>query len=169
MITAEDLAEQALYAANAPDCCSKEERAKNMLGMLGANVSDDEIYHDEYEHYIRNVIDSVNEEFEGFKSELINNHTLEEVFYSAYEIYLKTELAETIKAEVYLDGKIYEALNKECGAILENLYMDFNGEQYASFNTNEDTAAFIKDYCRRCYPEIMSSDTESGNALKFNM
>lgn len=74
MITAEDLAEQALYAANAPDCCSKEERAKNMLGMLGANVSDDEIYHDEYEHYIRNVIDSVNEEFEGFKSELINNH-----------------------------------------------------------------------------------------------
>ena len=47
MITAEDLTEQAVYAANAPDCCSDEQQAENMLGMLGANVVEPEIYHTE--------------------------------------------------------------------------------------------------------------------------
>ena len=50
MITAEDLVEQAMYAAVAPDCYSDGEQAANMLGMLGANIMDDDIYHDEDEH-----------------------------------------------------------------------------------------------------------------------
>ena len=48
MITAEDIVEQAVYAANAPDCCA-DEHAENMLSMLGANIVDEEIYHDEDE------------------------------------------------------------------------------------------------------------------------
>ena len=48
-ITAEDLVEQAVYAANAPDCCPEEEQAENMLEMLGANIVDEDIYHDEEE------------------------------------------------------------------------------------------------------------------------
>ena len=50
MLSAEDLAEQAEYAANAPECCSKKERALNMLGMLGSNIADEDIYHDESDH-----------------------------------------------------------------------------------------------------------------------
>lgn len=50
MITAEDLVEQAVYAANAPKCCSPAEQAENMLGMLGANFIDDGIYHSEEDH-----------------------------------------------------------------------------------------------------------------------
>ena len=50
MRTAEDLAEQAEYAANAPKCCSEKERALNMLGMLGSNIADEDIYHDERKH-----------------------------------------------------------------------------------------------------------------------
>lgn len=50
MITAEDLVEQAVYAANAPKCCSPAEQAENMLGMLGANFVDDTIYHSEENH-----------------------------------------------------------------------------------------------------------------------
>ena len=50
MRTAEDIAEQAEYAANAPKCCSEKERALNMLGMLGSNIADEDIYHDESEH-----------------------------------------------------------------------------------------------------------------------
>lgn len=46
LITAEDIVEQVVYAANAPECC-EDEHAKNMLGMLGANVVDEDIYHDE--------------------------------------------------------------------------------------------------------------------------
>lgn len=50
ILSAEDLAEQAEYAANAPKCCSEKERALNMLGMLGSNIADEDIYHDEDEH-----------------------------------------------------------------------------------------------------------------------
>lgn len=50
MITTEDLVEQAIYAAAAPSCCSDGEQAQNMLGMLGANIMDDDIYHDVDEH-----------------------------------------------------------------------------------------------------------------------
>ena len=50
MLSAEDLAEQAEYASNAPKCCSEKERALNMLGMLGSNIADEDIYHDESEH-----------------------------------------------------------------------------------------------------------------------
>lgn len=50
ILTAEDLDEQAEYAANAPKCCSEKERALNMLGMLGSNIADEDIYHDESEH-----------------------------------------------------------------------------------------------------------------------
>ncbi len=42
MITAEDIVEQAVYAANAPDCCA-DEHAENMLGMRGANNIEPEI------------------------------------------------------------------------------------------------------------------------------
>lgn len=50
ILTAEDLAEQAEYVSNAPKCCSEKERALNMLGMLGSNIADEDIYHDESEH-----------------------------------------------------------------------------------------------------------------------
>ena len=50
MITAEDLVEQAVYAANAPKCCSPSQQAENMLGMLGANIVDPSIYHTEENH-----------------------------------------------------------------------------------------------------------------------
>ena len=40
-ITAEDLVEQAVYAANAPDFLTEEEQAEDMLGMLGANIMDE--------------------------------------------------------------------------------------------------------------------------------
>lgn len=50
MITAEDLVEQAVYAANAPLCCSGVQQADNMLNMLGANIVDKGIYHTPDEH-----------------------------------------------------------------------------------------------------------------------
>lgn len=50
MITAEDAVETTVYLANAPDCCSGDEQLDNVLGMLGANVMDEDIYHSEDQH-----------------------------------------------------------------------------------------------------------------------
>ena len=47
MITAEDIVEQAVYTANAPECCS-EDHAENMLSMLGANIVDENVFHHDH-------------------------------------------------------------------------------------------------------------------------
>lgn len=50
MILAEDAVQTTAYLAIAPDCCSGAEQLDNMLGMLGADVMDDEVYHTEEQH-----------------------------------------------------------------------------------------------------------------------
>ena len=50
MLLAEDAVQTTVYLANAPDCCSGTEQLDNVLGMLGADVMDDEVYHSEDEH-----------------------------------------------------------------------------------------------------------------------
>ena len=42
--------ETTVYLANAPDCCSGDGQLDNVLGMLGANVMDEDIYHSEDQH-----------------------------------------------------------------------------------------------------------------------
>lgn len=50
ILLAEDAVQTTAYFANAPDCCSGTEQLDNILGMLGADVMDDEVYHNEDEH-----------------------------------------------------------------------------------------------------------------------
>lgn len=50
MLLAEDAVQTTAYLANAPDCCSEDERLKNVLGMLGADVMDEDVYHSEDQH-----------------------------------------------------------------------------------------------------------------------
>lgn len=50
MLLAEDAVQTTAYLANAPDCCSGAEQLDNMLGMLGADVMDEDVYHSEDEH-----------------------------------------------------------------------------------------------------------------------
>ena len=50
MISLEDCVETTIYASNAPDCCSAGERVGHLLGMLGADVLDDDVYHREEDH-----------------------------------------------------------------------------------------------------------------------
>ncbi len=50
MLLAEDAIQTTTYMANAPDCCSGAEKLDNMLGMLGADIMDEDVYHDEDEH-----------------------------------------------------------------------------------------------------------------------
>lgn len=50
MLLAEDAVQTTAYITNAPDCCSGAEQLDNMLGMLGADIMDEDVYHDEDEH-----------------------------------------------------------------------------------------------------------------------
>ena len=151
IITAEDLAEQALYAATAPDCCSDAEKAKNMLGMLGTNVSDTGIYHDENEHIRQAVIDRVAKEFDAFHTEM-TSHSSEAVFYAAHEISVKSELKDTICEQDELSSEEYEALYIEDGNLLDNLY--------SSFLSTDRAGRYIETYCERFHPDIMQNYCE---------
>ena len=166
-ITGEDVMEATAYMANAPDCCSAEEKAENVLGMLGANIIDESIYHTEEEHaeavgekeidYEKEVILSVETEFAEFKVERTDGKTPEEVFDESYEIHIKTAIKDAV-CEECLTPEIYKALYQKKGEILQTLYDGYQADPSASVTTNTDAEEFIERYCNQNYPEIMNGE-----------
>ena len=55
MISLEDCVETTMYASNAPKCCNVGERLGAILGMLGADVLDDAVYHREGDHPVQSM------------------------------------------------------------------------------------------------------------------
>ena len=174
-MTGEDVMEATAYMASAPDCCSPEEKAENVLGMLGANIIDERIYHTEEEHdtaveegteetetdYKHEVIESVDKEFKAYEADLLDgSKTVEEVYAHSYESMVKAEFRDTICGEVEFNDNVYKALYEERGKILEGLHQDFVGQPHASVNNFEETGFFIEDYCNRYHGEIMREPSE---------
>ena len=175
MITAEDLTEQAVYAANAPDCCSDEQQAENMLGMLGAGIVEPEIYHTEDEHdevmgeaeaepdYEKEVKASVAAEYEAFKEELCADGT-DEVFRHAFEVNAKTEFMLSITEDAEYEPWVYKGLHQEQGKILDNLYDEYVGSPKGSINSQADTKALVEGYCEKYYSDLHEEFNEEVEA-----
>ena len=163
MITAEDLTEQAVYAANAPDCCSDEQKAKNMLGMLGAGIVEPEIYHTEDEHaeamgenepdYKQELKASVDAEYDEFKETLCAQGA-NEVFNHSFEVNAKTEFMLSITEDAEYEPWVYKGLYQEGGSVLANLYDEYISNPKGSINSQADTEAFIKGYCEKYYSDL---------------
>lgn len=117
--------------------------------------------------YAELVRDSVRKEFEAFK-ENVMSQSAEDIFYHNYEIHVKTELMETIESYDF-DEEYFRALEKEVdhGGILQNLYDDFLGSEYASVNTGEDTIVFIRDYCDHYHSDLISEFLAKDNTVYF--
>ena len=111
-------------------------------------------------NYKYEVIDSVDEEFKVYESELLKG-TPEGVYCHSYETWVKTELRDAICGEVEFDYNVYKALYQEKGKILEGLHQDFIGQPRASVNSFGETGFFIEDYCNRYYKEIMNEQAEA--------
>lgn len=154
-ITAEDLVEQAVYLANAPDGVTAEDKSEAMLGMLGANIVDESVY--EEPDYEKEVEESLVKEFAEFKSERTAGKTSEQVFDDAYEIHIKTELKNGI-CEEYLTPEVYKALYQKKGGILQALYDAYQEDPNASVTTNTDAREFVEKYCDQNFPSIMNGD-----------
>ena len=173
MITAEDLTEQAVYAANAPDCCSDEQQAENMLGMLGAGIVEPEIYHTEEEHdevvgesepdYKQELKASVDAEYDEFKETLCAQGT-DEVFNHSFEVNAKTEFMLSITEDAEYEPWVYKGLYQEAGSVLANLYDEYVSNPKGSINSQADTEAFIKDYCEKYYSDLHEEFNEEVEA-----
>ena len=46
----EDAVQSTAYLVNTPECCSGAEHLDHVLGMLGADVMDEDVYHSEDQH-----------------------------------------------------------------------------------------------------------------------
>lgn len=120
-------------------------------------------------NYKELVVNSIENEFEEFKANLMGK-SAEEIFQSNYEIHIKTELFDTLCSEYEDFGEeYYRALYEEVdhGGILQQLYDDFTSSENASVNTGEDTIFFIKDYCEHYYSDVMKEFLGEENFVYF--
>ena len=145
-ITAEDLVEQAVYLANAPDSVTAEDKSEAMLGMLGANIVDESVY--EEPDYEKEVEESLVAEFNDFKIDKTAGRTTGEVFDDAYEISVKTALKDAVCEGDYEDN-VYKALLQNRGEILQKLYDAYQGTPSASVATNTDAESFVEWYAEK--------------------
>lgn len=113
--------------------------------------------------YKNEVIKSVENEFNEYKQKVLALPP-EKIFYENYKIHVYTELKDVIDigfdSEVdtgYLSEEHYRALYEERGNILNGLYDDFIGDEFASVNTGTDTAEFIKQYCTEYHSKIFNN------------
>lgn len=154
-ITAEDLVEQAVYLANAPEGATAQDKSEAMLGMVGANIIDESVY--EEPDYEKEVEASIAKEFAEFKKERTADKTAGEVFDDAYEIHVKTQLKNAVGEEDFTP-EVYKALYQKKGGILQALYDAYQQDPHASVTTNTDAQEFVEKYCDQNFPSIMNGD-----------
>ena len=125
------------------------------------------ILQEESQSYSERVRESVEKEFDEFKAS-VTAKPAEDIFYHNYEIHVKTELMETIESYDF-DEEYLRALYEEVdhGGILQNLYDDFIGSEYASVNTGEDTVDFIRGYCDHYHSDVISEFFAKDNTVYF--
>ena len=175
MLTGEDVMEVTAYMANAPDCCSAEEKAENAMSMLGASVVEPEIFHTEEEHdevmgesepdYKQELKASVDAEYDCFKDALCAQGA-EEVFNHSFEVNAKTEFMLSITEDAEYEPWVYKGLYQEGGSVLANLYDEYVSNPKGSINSQADTEAFIKDYCEKYYSDLHEEFNEEVEAQK---
>ena len=88
--------------------------------------------------------------------------TPEEVYSHSYETTVKTEIHDAIYEEHEFSDKVYKALCKDEGHILEDLYQTFIGDLDANLFSKEGRKRFVEDYCEEYHQDIMSEDTGMG-------
>ena len=121
----------------------------------------------ESQSYAERVRESVDKEFDEFKAK-VTTKPAEDVFLDNYEIHIKTELKDTILSYDF-DEEYFCALDEdiENGGILQNLYDDFIGDEYASVNTGEDAIYFIRNYCEKYHSYAMNEYLDKTNTVYF--
>lgn len=121
----------------------------------------------ESQSYVERVRESVEKEFDEFKAK-VTAKPAEDVFLDNYEIHIKTELKDTILSYDF-DDEYFRALYEDTknGGVLNSMYEDFIGSEYASVNTGEDTIYFIRGYCEHYYSDVMKEYLGEENFAYF--
>ncbi len=107
----------------------------------------------DYRSYVRDTVERQIAKYEKTKLETCSP---KEIFNDAFECNAYVMIAEALLDE-NVEDEVYEALANEGDDILDNLYSEYVDTPDASIRSNEDTLAFLREYCQSEYPEIMNS------------
>lgn len=141
MITAEDLAEQLVYATFAPECTTEEERTENMLKMLGANIVDTELFTEVSYHLaddtaiecvLRYGMDHHQDGTFVINDELCNRLT-SGIFSSPYDCHELFKGHMAVKDVEYLDDGIAITLSQKYIEDFENRRLNCDGGEDEGF------------------------------------
>ncbi len=111
--------------------------------------------------YRREVVDSVNKEFDAFYYEQMQK-SKEDIFANAHKIFAYTALKDFITAEEsqFSDDIHYRCLYEEKDSILALLYDEYRRNEYASLATSGDILEFIEDDYNAIYHEGILEEAE---------
>ncbi|MBE7083782.1 MAG: DUF3849 domain-containing protein [Clostridiales bacterium] len=123
------------------------------------NMSDEEAldFLDINVKYKEKVIERVEKEHTDFINKM-KTLSPEEIISNNYQIHVKNELHAVITEGEYLNDEHYRALYQAGDGLLNDLYLDFIGEEFASVNNYSEGADFIKNYCQNYYSEYIITD-----------
>lgn len=106
----------------------------------------------DYRSYVR---DTVERQIAKYEKTKLENCSPQEIFNDAFECNAYVMIAEALLDD-NVEDEVYEALANEGDDILDNLYSEYVDTPDASIRNNEDTLAFLREYCQSEYPEIMN-------------
>ena len=107
----------------------------------------------DYRSYVRDTVERQIAKYEKTKLETCSP---QEIFNDAFECNAYVMIADALLDD-NVEDEVYEALANEGDDILDNLYSEYVDTPDASIRSNEDTLAFLREYCQSEYPEIMNS------------
>ena len=110
--------------------------------------------------YEAEVIKSVNTEFEVYKADVLFK-SAEAIFEDGYKINTMSELKDILEIGTehgYLQSEYYRALYEDRGSILTMLFDDYIKDEYASLDTSDEAAEFVRDYCERHHKAALYAD-----------
>ena len=138
-----------------------EQSAKNFYdGKVGVLNSVKDNYGGRKIDYEAEVVKSVNAEFAIYRADMLSKNA-EEIFEDSYKINTMSELKDILeigKEHGYLQPEYYRALYEDRGSILTMLFDDYIKDEYASLDSSEDAADFIRDYCERHHKAALCAD-----------
>lgn len=111
----------------------------------------------DYRSYVRDTVERQIAKYEKTKIETCSS---QEIFNDAFECNAYVMIAEALLDD-NVEDEVYEALVNEGDDILDNLYSEYVDTPDASIRNNEDTLAFLREYCQSEYPEIMNSSSHN--------
>lgn len=108
--------------------------------------------------YIAEVIESVNQEYNDFRNELMQQ-SKEEIFDNGYKIFVYTALHDYIEMEI-MDEIDYKCLHQEKGSILSLLYDEYIGNEDFNIESDDDKVGFFSWYNNEFHKDILEEAEE---------